>query len=78
MIVDMKKKPAKKPAAKTTKKPSKAAVLCEICDAPIPAARLEVFPHITYCVKCSETHHLAREILPDDVCDVIEIDSDIK
>jgi RNA polymerase-binding transcription factor DksA len=84
MNTKMKKKPAKKakPVKKAESKPVKPAAAgkfpCTICGEPIPAIRREVFPHIDYCVKCSDKHHLTPTILPDDVCDPADTDTDFR
>jgi hypothetical protein len=29
---------------------------CALCDAPIPAARLEALPGVTTCIECAKKH----------------------
>jgi RNA polymerase-binding transcription factor DksA len=36
-----------------SKKPRK---LCALCNAPIPAARLEALPGVTTCIDCAKKH----------------------
>lgn len=74
------KKQEKKPKKDATaKKPKESGAFpCSICGEGIPAIRREIFPHIDYCVRCSDRHHLTPTILADDVCDSVDVDTDFR
>lgn len=38
--------------------------LCENCDKPIPAARLEALPNTIYCIKCAQLIIKPRQDIP--------------